>query len=168
MGLSRFVGLFSAAVWFGATLFFMLSVSPALVSQDMKELLGVKNFPYFSVAIGQVIVANYYRLFLACSVISMVHLIAEWLYFGKSPHRLWLVLLVGLWVGGASQMYAIQPKLKQFHRLQFTQPDPREREFAARSYRLWKGTSEACNVILLAGLGMYLWRLSNPSDRHGS
>ena len=130
----------------------------------MRDLIGAKNFPYFSVAIGQLLGVGYYHLFLACGVLSLLHLAGEWLYLGKYPHRLWLTLLLGLWLGGVTQFYWIQPELKQLHRLQFTQADQRDRELAGRAYRIWKGISEALNGMLLAGLGVYLWRLGNPVD----
>jgi len=162
------VGLFNAAVWFGATILLMVSVVPGTSSQDMKDLLGEKNFPYFSVAIAQVLLVRYYHVFLACSIISFLHVAAEWLYLGKYPQRFWLMVLVVVWVGGVAQACWIQPKLKQLHRLQFTRAEPRDREAMARGYRLWQGISKSSNVLLLAGLSVYFWRLANPLNRRGS
>jgi hypothetical protein len=164
IGLLRFVGLFNAAVWFGAAIFFTLSLEPFSTSQEMKELLGAKNSPYFSIVIGQLLATRYVHLFLACSLISLIHLAAEWLYFGKYPQRRWLGLVVGLWLGGVAQGYWTEPKLKQLHRLQFTRAEQRERELAAHSYGVWRQISQAINILLLLGLGTYLWRVANPPD----
>src|SRR5262245_63523328 len=92
----------------------------------MKELLGQKNSPYFTVAIGQLLGAKYLHLFVACSIVSLLHLAAEWLYLGKYPHKLWLTLLIGLWLGGVVQGYVIQPRLKEMHRVQFTHPQQQQ------------------------------------------
>jgi hypothetical protein len=156
------VGLFNAAVWFGAAIFFLVSVEPATISEEMKGMLGSKNSPYFSIAIGQLLVGRYFHFFLGCSVVAALHLTAEWLYFGKSPQRFWFALLVALWVGGAAQVWFIQPTLKEQHRLQFTRPA--QREGAARAYQIWHGVSESVNILVLVGLGGYLWRIANPPD----
>ena len=128
----------------------------------MKGLLGPKNFPYFSVAIGQMMASRYFHLFLLCSIVSLLHLLAEWLYLGRNPPRFWTMLLIALLFGGAVQAYWIQPKLKQTHLLQFTRPQ--QSQAAVRNYNFWHGISEGLNVILLGGLGFYLWRVANPPD----
>ena len=160
IGLVRFVGLMNAAIWFGAAFFFTFSADPASRSQAMGDLLQ-QNFPYFSVAIGEVITARYFHLFAACSVVALLHLVAEWLYFGKYPQRLWLGLVFGLCFGGLLQLYAIQPRLKELHRLQFGRPN--QREAAARHFANWRRVSWAMNVLLVSGLGIYLWRVANPA-----
>jgi len=164
IGLLRFVGLFNAALWFGAAIFFTLSIDPFSSSEEIRELLGAKNSPYFSIAIGQLLTARYLRAFLACSIVSLVHLAAEWLYLGKYPQRRWLVLVLLLWLGGMAEVYWLQPKLRQLHRLQFTRAEQRERERASRSYRVWREISQAINIVLLTGIGGYLWRVGNPPD----
>ena len=163
IGLLRFVGLMNAAIWLGATVFFALSVNPAFVSSaEVKELLGPKNFPYFSVALGQIVSAHYFHLYVTCSLVALLYLVAEWLYLGKYPQRAWLALVVGLWVAGLLQAYWIQPRLKEWHRLQFTQTQ--QRATAGRAFRVWRGFSTTLNVLVVLGLTAYLWRVANPSD----
>ncbi len=163
IGLLRFVGLMNAAIWFGATVFFALNAHPALVSSaEVKDLLGPKNFPYFSVVLGQILAVHYFHLFLACSLVAILHLVAEWLYLGKYPARLWLGLVIGLWVGGLLQSYWIQPRLKEWHRAQFTQSQ--QGAAAARAFQIWSRFSTALNAVMLVGLGVYLWRVANPSN----
>jgi hypothetical protein len=161
-GLLRLVGLCNAAIWFGAGIFLTCSVDPAANSQEMKALLGAKNFPYFSVAIGQMFASRYFHLFLFCSVVSLLHLLAEWLYLGRNPQRFWTLLLIGLVCGGLVQACWVQPKLKQIHLVEFTRPQLREE--TARNFKFWQGVSEVINVLLLAGLGSYLWRVAHPPD----
>jgi hypothetical protein len=162
IGLLRFVGLFNAAIWFGAAIFFTFIVEPATSSHDMKDLLGPKNSPFFSIAIGQMLAGRYFHLFLICSIVSLLHLLAEWLYLGKNPQRFWTTLLMGLLLSGAFEAYWIQPMLKDTHLAEFTRPQ--QGETARRSYRIWHGISEGVNVLVLAGLGVYLWRVANPPD----
>lgn len=162
IGLLRFVGLINAAVWFGSAVFFSFDASPAAASSDMQELLSWKNYPYFSVAIEQLLAARFFHLYVACSIVALLHLLAEWLYLGKYPQRLWLGLLLGLCLGGLVQVYAIQPRLSASHQLQFTRPDLRET--AARVYRAWHAVSTGLDVVLIAGLVVYVWRVAYPPD----
>lgn len=162
IGLLRFVGLANAAVWLGATVFFLLGVQPAAESADMQTLLGPKSFPFFSVAMTQMFASRYFHLYLACSVVALLHLMAEWLYLGKYPHRLWLVLVFGLCLAGLLQSYWIQPRLAEWHRLQFTHPE--QRENARHAFGTWHGMSQAVNFAALSGLFIYLWRLTHPTE----
>jgi hypothetical protein len=158
----RLVGLLNAAVWFGAAIFFVIGAEPAAHSRDMQALLGARNYPYYSVAIGQLLATSYFHLFLACSLVALLHLAAEWLYFGKQPQRIWLGLVLGLCLAGVAQLGVIQPRLRAAHRLQYTRPDLREA--AGRSFRVWHEVSQTVHVLLIGGLAVYLWRVGNPSD----
>jgi hypothetical protein len=162
IGLLRFVGLVNAAVWLGATVFFLLGAEPAAVSPDMQNLLGATSFPFYSVAVAQLLATRYFHLYLACSVVALLHLMAEWLYLGKYPHRLWLALVFGLCLAGLLQAFWIQPRLTEWHRLQFTRADQRER--ASRAYRTWRGMSLALEYAAMSGMFLYLWRMTHPSE----
>jgi hypothetical protein len=164
IGVLRFVGLLNAAVWFGASFFFFFVADPTAGSESMRALLGPKSFPYFSVAIGQVLGARFYGLFLICGLLAMLHVGAEWLYFGKYPRRVWLLLIFGLFLGGLGQSYGIQPKLKKLAVQQHSAGTAPERGEAGRSYRAWSVMANGLNLLLLAGLGVYLWRVANPPD----
>jgi len=166
IGLLRFVGLLNAAVWFGAAFFFVFFAEPATTgSEAIKNLLGPASYPYFSVAISQIVASRFFALFLVCAVLAMLHMFAEWLYFGKSPQRLWLILVLALFLGGLLQNYAIQPKLKSLLLLQYARNSlPELREPAARSYRVWHIVYNGLNVILVGSLAIYLWRVANPSN----
>lgn len=162
IGLLRFVGLVNAAIWFGATAFFAFGAFPMMHSTGMQELISTKNFPFFSVAMGQMLAGRFFHWYVACSIVALLHLVAEWLYLGKYPHRGWLALLLGLCLAGVVQVYALQPRLQQLHRLQFTRPDIRDA--AARSFRAWQTVSGTLNLLLAAGLLVYVWRVANPPD----
>ncbi len=162
IGTLRLVGLLNAAVWFGATLFFAVGAQPAATSTEMKQLIGPDNFSYFSVVIGQIIGKTFFHLYLACSAVAVLHLVAEWLYFGRYPHRAWLVLVLGLCLGGLFQAYLVQPRLREFHQLRFRQPAMRES--AVRAFAVWRGISLGVNAVLVGALGVYVWRIANPRE----
>jgi hypothetical protein len=159
------VGVLNAAVWFGASVFFTFAAGPAPFSAEMKSLLGQNNFPYFSGAIAQVLIARYFHLQVVCGAVAVVHLLAEWLYLGRHPRKLQAGLLIGLCLAALAGGYWFQPKLKALHAVKYgikTRPDVRE--IADRSFRTWHGVSQVINVLLVAGLAVYLWRITNPSD----
>lgn len=162
IALLRFVGVVNAAVWLGATVFFLVGAQPAALSQEMQNLFGPKSYPYFSVAVAQLLAARYFHLYLACSIVALLHLMAEWLYLGKYPHRFWLALVFGLCLAGMLQTYWLQPRLAEWHRVQFTRPD--QRENAKRAFGTWQAMAQGLNFVVLGGLFIYLWRVTNPTE----
>ena len=162
IGVLRFVGLLNAAVWLGAILFFTFVAGPAATSPEMQELLSSKNFPYFSVAIEGLLAPRFLSWYLACSVVALLHLVAEWLYLGRYPRRAWLALVLCLCLGGLLQAYILQPRLKQLHWLRFARPDLRET--TDRSFRTLHRVSTSLDVTLVGCLLIYLWRVANPPE----
>jgi hypothetical protein len=161
----RFVGLLNAAVWFGAAVFNALIAGPAFASREMAGLLTATNFPFYSVAIAQIVASRYFQLQLVCSLLALFHLLAEWLYLGKVPHRLWRGLLLALVALSLAGGFVVQPKLKHSHHLAFGLKTPPEtRKSAARTFRAWQSTAEMLNFLMAGGLGVYLWRMANPPD----
>jgi hypothetical protein len=165
IGFLRFVGILNAAVWFGAAVFFTFGAGLAPFSQEMKTLLGPNNYPYFSGAIAQILIARYFHFQFACSVIAVLHLLAEWLYLGKYARKLQVALLLGLCAAALAGGYWLQPKLKSLHATKYgTSTRPEIRQAADRSFRAWHGVSQVVNLLVVTGLGVYLWRAANPSD----
>jgi hypothetical protein len=155
----------NAAVWLGAAVFFTFGAGPAFFSPDMQAVLGQKNYPYFSGAIAQVVLARYFRLNLVCAVIALAHLLAEWLYMGRPARKFSLGLLAGLLllilIGGG----ALQPHLKTLHVRRYAlNALPAARESAARSFRVWHALAQFLNVVMIGGLVIYVWRVTNPRD----
>lgn len=161
--LLRFAGILNAAVWFGAAMFFTWVAAPAFFTPEMKELLGPKNYPYYSGAVAQFVVARYFVLQYVCGALAVLHLSAEWVLLGKPVHKFsagLVAVLVGIGLLGG---FGLQPKLKQLHRIKYGIATPAgEKEKAASSFRVWHGTSAGLNLILLAGLAIYLWRTTTP------
>jgi len=155
----------NAAVWFGAAVFFTVSIGSAPFSQEMKDLLGTRNSPYFTGAIAQIFIARYFHLQLVCGAVSLLHLLAERGYLGRTPQRLSLGLLIALLVAALAGDDWPQPQMKQLHTIKYAVNTSRkEREAADSSFRAWHGVSQGMNLLMLAGLGVYLWRIGNPTD----
>jgi hypothetical protein len=155
----------NAAVWFGAAVFFTFWTGRAPFSPEMAALLGAKNYPYFSGAIAQILIARYFQLQIICSIIAMAHLLAEWLYLGKPPRRFGLGLLLGLCLAVLVGSWWLQPRLKTLHAVKYAAKQrPEIRAAASRSFRAWHGVSMSLNLLLVAGLTVYFWRVANPSD----
>jgi len=165
IGLLRFIGILNVAVWFGTAIFFTFGAGLVPFSADMKDVLGPRNFPYFSGAIAQVIVARYLQFQLVCAVVATLHLLAEWLYLGKHPQKLQVGLLIGLASAALIGGYWLQPKMKALHATKYGINTPPETRIAAdRSFRAWHGVSQGVNCLLIGGLAIYLWRAANPVD----
>jgi hypothetical protein len=165
IGFLRFVGILNAAVWFGGAVFFTFWSGRAPFSPEMKALLGPQNYPYFSGAIAEILIARYFNLQFTCSIIAILHLLAEWLYLGRFPQNARLALLLGLCLAVLAGGYWLQPRMKALHAIKYAQNQPlRLRESASRSFRAWHGISMGVNLLLVAGLAVYLWRVANPSD----
>jgi hypothetical protein len=161
----RFIGLLNAAIWLGAAVFFTLGAQFACISPKMEALLKAGNFPFYSVAIEQIIMARYFIFLYLTAAIALLHLLAEWLYMGRPTRKFSLVLLAGLLalvlIGGVW----VEPRLKKLHATRYAanmQPD--QREAAAKSFRLWQAGSQVIDLAMIAGLVVYVWRIANPSD----
>ena len=156
------MGLINAAIWLGAAFFVSFGLEPAATSPGTQELLGQRNFPYFSIALSQVVSMRFVHVYLLCSVIALAHMAAEWLYLGKYPKRLWLGLVLGLGLIGLCQNYWLLPKLRSWHYQRYT-PQART-QMADRSYRYGHAVYETLNCAAIAGLALYLWRVAHPPD----
>lgn len=164
IGLLRVVGLVNAAVWFGATVFFLWAAEPALTqSPEIRQLLEPRNFPYYSVALAQLVAVRFFHLYILCSVVALLHLTVEWLYLGKYPQRRWLTLVLFLSLAGLLQSFWLQPRLQSLHHGQFSSTAT-QREQDRRTFHTWQSLAHGLNVLLACGLGVYLWRVANPAD----
>jgi len=159
------VGVLNAAVWFGGAIFFTFGAGLVPFSQEMQLLLGPGNYPYFSGAIAQILIARYFHFQSVCCVVAVLHLLAEWLYLGKFPRKLQAGLLIGLCSAALVGGYWLQPRLKALHATKYSLTTrPEMRAAADHSFRTWHGVSQVVNLLLVGGLAAYLWRAANPSD----
>jgi hypothetical protein len=164
-GLLRFTGLLNAAIWLGAVVFSTLGVLPAVHSQRMMDLLGSRYFTYLSGAIAQDLWGRLCYWQIGCAVIAWLHLLAEWLYLGRTPRRWWVTLQAVLLAASLVAGFWLCPKLTILQRTQRqTNPRVAEREAAERSFRLWDGAFQAVNVLLIGGVAVYFWRLTRAEE----
>ena len=164
-GILRFVGLTNAALWLGGAIFYTLGIAPALVSEDMVGVLKPENFPYFSVAITQLVLTRYFHLHLACAVVALLHLLVEWAYLGRATRGMWTYLLITLFTVSLISSVWLSPKLRELHRTRhLLKAAPGQREAAENSFRVWQGVFQGLNVLMIAGVAVYFWRASHPSD----
>jgi len=165
IGFLRFLGILNAAVWFGAAVFFTFGAVPALSSREMEVLLSARHFPYFSVAISQVVQARHFHFQLICGAAAVFLVVTEWLYSGKVPEKIWRALLVGLLAVNLLNGLFLEPAMKKWHREAYGLTVlPEQRKIAFKSFRAWQSVSDVVNFVLLGGLGVYLWRMAKPPD----
>lgn len=155
----RFIGILNAAIWFGAAIFFTFGAGPAFFSPEMLNLVGR---PRAGVAV-QLVLRHYFILQHWCGAIALAHVLVEWLYTGRPLQKALLGLLAGLFVLGLLGGLWLQPKLHQLHLAVYGgQATPDQVEKARHSFNAWHGTSQALNLLMIAGLVWYLWRMTNP------
>ena len=157
--------MLNAAVWLGAALFFAAGVAPALASRDVHALFRESYFDYLSGAVIQVISTRYFYWHIVCAMIALLHLLAEWLYLGRSAHRLWLCLLAGLLAAGLIGNAWIVPQLTQLHRSRHAlNHKPEYRAAAAKSFQSWQRIFLGLKLLIIGGVAVYFWRVTSPSD----
>jgi len=165
----RFIGVMNAAIWLGAAVFLTTAAAPAFFSGEVKTL-GLH--PFWTGAMAQLVLARFFYLQYICSAIAVAHLLAEWVYLGRPLQRLTLGLLLGLMLLGLLGGLWIQPKLKQLNLVRYGMTasykpanfPPEERAAASSSFRTWHLVSLVMNFVALAGLGIYFWRVTHPTD----
>jgi len=149
----------------GASVFYTIAAGPAVVSSDMQALLGPKYFPYFSGAVAQIVLARYFHFQLVCALIALLHLLGERIYLGRTAHRLRVGLLAVLFGLSLLGSVWLSPKLVRLHRTQHAlNASPAAREVARKSFWLWHGVFQAVNVLMIGGVAVCLWRVTNPPN----
>jgi len=159
LGILRIIGIVNAAVWFGSVIFFTFAVGPAFFTDDMIHLLGRPH----AGAAAQLVVHRYFIVQQWCAAIALAHLIGEWLYTGRPFQRLILFLLSALFLIGLLGGYVLQPRMHELHLKKYAiQTTPEVKQSADRSFRILHGTSMALNVLVIAGVLVYLYFVTKP------
>ena len=155
----RFFGILNAAVWCVSAVFLIVGL-PAIFSPDLKRLLTA---PGVGLA-AQAVVARFFLLEYGCGAVALAHLLAEWLYTGKTQPR-WhvglIVSLLGLALAGG--LWA-QPQMRVLHHDKYFGTTVARQVQAGRDFALWHAASETANLLALGGLIVYLWRVSGPPE----
>jgi hypothetical protein len=160
VGFLRFIGILNAAVWFGALVFFTFFVGPAFFSNQMLGLLGRPH----AGAAAQIVLERYFLVQQWCAGIALAHILIDWLYFGRPFQRWLIILLMFLFTIGIIGGYVLQPRLKELHvRMYAPQATLEVKEAARRSFGVLHGTSSAINLLVIAGVLVYLWQVTNAA-----
>ena len=154
----------NAAIWFGAAIFFTLGIGPAIFSNEMRQVFGENAFPYYSGAVALVLLKRYFILQYICGAVAWLHLFGEWLYLGRLPTRFALGLLIVLVGLGLLGGVWLQPKMKNLRQTMYFGASPAQREAARHAFGAWHGASMAGNLVIIAGLLVYLLRVSRPGE----
>jgi hypothetical protein len=171
----RFIGFINAAIWLGGAIFFTFGVAPVFFSGEIKVIEAQGRLhPFYAGAIAQLVLHRYFSLYYLCGAIAVAHQFAEWVYLGRGLHRLTMGVLVALLAVGCIGGLWLQPKLKHLHLIkygmtaEYTRAAPpfpdAERIAAQKSFSVWHGVAQALNLVGLAGLIFYSWRVAHPAD----
>ena len=160
-GFWRFLGITNAAVWLGATVFYVFLVEPLLWSTMPERWVGRP----LAGAIAHLVGEDFYRLQVVCAVIALVHLLVDWLHFARPVNRIVLGLLTGGLCLGLLGGSLLLPHLKLLHAVRYakTSEEP-NRDRAARNYRVWNAVAWTANLFVVGGLLVYVWRVANPRE----
>jgi Domain of unknown function (DUF4149) len=171
-GFLRFVGIVNAAIWFGASIFFAGVVLPGVFSEDLHKLFGEETaYKYYAGGVAMALFRRFFVLQCVCGLVALVHLFAEKLYLGRAFPRLATAIAVGALVLSLIGGLGVQPRLRDFRQTMYSSTASAEQKAAAaHSFGLWHGASEAANLLMLAGLLVYLVRMARPeeSSRYGT
>lgn len=150
----------NAAVWFGGSLFMMVGVAPAVFASEMDRFGD-----YWKGFIAFHLFERYFALQYWCGAVAIAHVFAEWVYLGKPLYRLSLGLVFGVFCLGLLGGLVVQPKLKLLHAIKYSSNETDARKApAARSLYIWHRVSEVAGLLVVGGLGWYLWRMGNPPN----
>lgn len=158
-GLLRFVGILNAAVWCGSAVFLVVAL-PGIFSAELKTLLTPERVGFAAEAV----VARFFFLQYWCGGIALAHLLGEWLYAGRRVRRLNLALVLAMLALALAGGLWAQPKMDKLHLVKYFGTVPEQRAQAGKSFALWHAATESANVLVIAGLVLYLWSVSAPPE----
>jgi hypothetical protein len=154
----RIIAITNAAVWFGAVVFLVVAVWPAFTAPKMLSILP----PAYSGAAAQVILNRFFLVQYWCGGIAVAHLALEWLYTGKPPRNWVLYLVVGLLGLAVVSGAVVRPRIERSHLdLYGAGSTQAQREQGGRSLGTWQGLMRASNLVMVAGLWVYLWQVGS-------
>ena len=90
--LLRTIGIFNAAIWLGAGIFFTFGIAPASFTPEMKRVFG----EYYVGVIAQNFIGRMFTLNMICGAIALLPFFAEMIYAGRPFRKFTFALLAGL------------------------------------------------------------------------
>ncbi len=162
----RFIGIFNAAIWLGAAVFFTFIVAPGIFSPEMKRIFAPAGAPlgdYYLGLIAQNLIGRFFALNLICGVIALIHFFAEMVYTGKSFRRFTVSLLLLILTFGLLGAFVFTPRIKAVHHVKY-RGSPVERPAAEKQMARLHAVSATGNLISLIALLIYTWQVTNPLE----
>lgn len=157
--------MLNAAVWLGAAVFCSTGLLVALNSREAVALIGSAYFAQVTGALTQIIFIRLFQLQVLCAILAWVHLVAEWMYLGRIPRRIWVGLMTLLFSLSLLGSIWLCPKLARLHRAQYaTNLTTEQRATGQRSFKIWDSVFQAVNVFLIGGVTVYFWRVTHAQD----
>lgn len=165
MGFLKFVGMVNAAIWLGAVVSFTFVTGPAFFSDEMKGLFLQDAGQAIFGSMAMVVVARYFILQHVCGLIALLHAIAGWLYLGRPLKTLTNYVLVSVFTIGLMGGFWFQPRIRNLHAQKYSASSTATQKAAAsRSLAIHHGVARTLDLIALAGLVVYFWRVAHPND----
>ena len=149
--------MINAAIWFGATFFASVILSPAFGSDPMLAILPQSH----AGRAMQIVFERFSVLQYWCGGIALAHLLTEWLYSGK-PLRPWTLYLVSgavalAVVGG----FWIEPRVKKLHLDVYgVRSTPQQREQSRRSLVVWGDAFGVVQYLMVIGPFLHLLQVT--------
>ncbi len=157
----RYLALFNAAVWLGATVFFTFAAGPTFFGPEVSAFLPA---PYRA-RVAELVIARLFTLQQVCGGVAVTLLVLECVRAGRWVRR-WHLGLAGALLG--LSLLAGNALAPHMHRLQQVRYAPEsseaDRAAATAAFRRWHGFSQAMNLLVLAGLAVHLWAVSRPPE----
>lgn len=164
----RLAGLVVSSIWLGGTVLFVLALDPLFGRTEVLRLLG----PLYAGEIGLLALKRFYVFQILCAGIGLVHIFAEWLYSGRPLDRRVLTLLALLLLIAGSGKFWLAPKCQELNVQAYLGPNQRVlrepatpvQRRAEHSLTVWQGVAVVLNVVSLAGVSLYFFQSSSPSN----
>ena len=164
----RLAGLVVASIWLGGTVLFVVALDPLFGRTEVLRLLG----PLYAGEIGLLALKRFYVFQILCAGVGLVHVLAEWLYSGRPLDRRLLALLSLLLVLASTGKVWLAPKCQELNVQAYLGPNQRVlrepatpiQRRAEHSLTVWQGVAVVLNVVSLAGVALYFFQASSPSN----
>lgn len=151
--------MLNAAIWCGSAIFVAVGL-PALFSPELKRLITPAGVGYAA----ETLVARYFMIQYWCGGIALAHLVAEWFYFGRPLRRLNFGIILGVYILGLMGGLWLQPRLRALHVVKYFGKSSEEQLHAAKLFATWHGISMVANVVVIACLVWYAWRVNREQQ----
>ena len=114
--------------------------------------------------VAQEVVARYFWVQYICGAIALLHLLAEWVYCGKPVRRFSVLLAASMLAIALAGGLWLQPKMRDWHKAKYFGATADLQAHAGQSFARWHAVSESVNLLVVAGLVIYLWRVSMVAE----